>query len=186
MLPERVWFLSLLGLKRGIHQFGSGIGYGFRWNYGSVWTYLSFQFQMIKEEREICEFEMNLKNFVYLRSNLKNNDIISSKSQVWKRVWILEVWSEYGCEKWHFLAWIRVRIWRTGRHTPTQEFPRLPPGGFRSEKKGYPVYYDQHLTEMHSFSSLQKSHRVNRSLIRYWFRTGAKAIRYRVKMAWVA
>ena len=30
---------------------------------GSVWTYLLFQFQMSKKEREICEFEMNLKNF---------------------------------------------------------------------------------------------------------------------------
>ena len=29
----------------------------------SVWTYLSFQFQMSKKEREICEFEMDLKNF---------------------------------------------------------------------------------------------------------------------------
>ena len=26
-----------------------GIGYGFRGNYGSVWTYLSFQFQMSKK-----------------------------------------------------------------------------------------------------------------------------------------
>ena len=33
---------------------------------------------MIKKEREICEFEMNLKNFVYLRSNLSNDDIIFS------------------------------------------------------------------------------------------------------------
>ena len=56
----------------------SGIGYGFRGNYGSVLMYLSFQLQISKKEREICEFEMNLKNFVYLRSNLNNNDIISS------------------------------------------------------------------------------------------------------------
>ena len=28
----------------------------------SVWTYLSFQFQMSKKEREICEFEMDLNN----------------------------------------------------------------------------------------------------------------------------
>ena len=34
----------------------------FRGNYRSVWTYLSFQFQMSKKEREICEFEMDLKN----------------------------------------------------------------------------------------------------------------------------
>ena len=34
---------------------------------------------------------------------------------VWERVW-----------KWHFLVWSRVRIWWSGRHTPTkisQEYP---------------------------------------------------------------
>ena len=40
--------------------------------------YLSFQFQMNKEEREICKFEMDLKNFVCLRSNLSNDNIISA------------------------------------------------------------------------------------------------------------
>ena len=52
--------------------FWSGIGYGFRGNYGSVheWTFLSFQFQMNKNEVEICEFEMHLDNFFCLRSNL--------------------------------------------------------------------------------------------------------------------
>ena len=57
---------------------------------------------------------------------------------------------------------------------------------FFEEQEGYPVYYDQHLAEMHSFSSLQKSHPVNRSLIRYGFRTGAKAIQYSLNVAWVA
>ena len=44
---------------------------------------------------------------------------------IW-RVWILEVWSENRCGKWHVLVWNRVRIWRSGRHTPTkysQEYP---------------------------------------------------------------
>ena len=35
------------------------------------------QFQMSKKEREICEFEINLKNFC-LRSNLSNGNIISA------------------------------------------------------------------------------------------------------------
>ena len=41
--PRRVWFLVLFGLKTGMQQrryalcpFWSGIGYGFRGNYGSV------------------------------------------------------------------------------------------------------------------------------------------------------
>ena len=40
------------------------------------------------------------------------------KARSGKRVWVLEVWSENGCGKWHVLVWNRVRIWRTGRHTP--------------------------------------------------------------------
>ena len=46
---------------------------------------------------------------------------------VWKRVWILEVLSENGCGKWHLLVWNRVRIWRTGRHTPTKNYQVYPP-----------------------------------------------------------
>ena len=51
--------------------------------------------------------------------------------QVWKLIWILEVWSENGCGKWHFWVWNRVRTLRTGRHTPTknsQEYPLPLPG----------------------------------------------------------
>ena len=40
--------------------FWSRIGYGFRGNNGSVWRYLSFQFQMNKKGREICQFETDL------------------------------------------------------------------------------------------------------------------------------
>ena len=36
----------------------------FRSDYGNVWMYLSFQFQMNKKERIIFEFEMDLKKFV--------------------------------------------------------------------------------------------------------------------------
>ena len=38
-----------------------------------------------------------------------------SKRQVWKRVSILEVWSENGCGKLHFWVWNRVRIWSSLR-----------------------------------------------------------------------
>ena len=60
--PQRVRFLRPFGHKTGIDcPFWSGIGYGFRGNYGSVWTYLSFRFQMSKKERGIFEFERELK-----------------------------------------------------------------------------------------------------------------------------
>ena len=43
---------------------------------------------MSTEEREICEFEMYLKNFL---SALLSAEVMKSQGQVWKRVWILEV-----------------------------------------------------------------------------------------------
>ena len=49
------------------------------------------------------------------------------KTQVWKRVWILEERSENGCGKWHVLVWNWVRIWGTGRHTPTENSEEYPP-----------------------------------------------------------
>ena len=99
--------------------FWSEIGYGFRGSHGSVWTYLSFPFQMSKKEREICEIKMGfLEVFFCCCSNLSNDDIISKRSglkmgmdfrgQVWKRVWKMTF------------------IYRTGWHTPTknsQEYP---------------------------------------------------------------
>ena len=51
-----------------------------------------------------------------------------SKGQVWKRVWILEVWSENGSGKLHSLVWNRVTIWRNGRHTPIINSQEYPPG----------------------------------------------------------
>ena len=43
-------------------------GCGFRRNCGSVWTYLSFQFQMSKKKREIYEFEFFLFAFYSIKS----------------------------------------------------------------------------------------------------------------------
>ena len=86
----------------------------------SVRTYLSFQFQISKKERKICEFEIGLKNFLFALQS-------KPKGQVWKREWILVVWTENGCGNWHFSVWNRVRIWRTGRHTPTKNSQEYPP-----------------------------------------------------------
>ena len=56
------------GLFRSVNEyplylFWSEIGYGFRENYGSVWTHLSLQFQINEKEIEICELEMLFKTF---------------------------------------------------------------------------------------------------------------------------
>ena len=54
--PQRVGFLSRFGLKTGISPLFARIGgYGFRGNFGSVWTYLSFQFQMYANSKCILE-----------------------------------------------------------------------------------------------------------------------------------
>ena len=42
---------------------------------------------------------------------------------VWNRVYILRVRSEIGYGKSYILVWNRVKVFRTGRHTP----PSLPP-----------------------------------------------------------
>ena len=41
-------------------------------------TYLSFQFQMNKKERVICEFQMGFKKSFCWRSSLRNDNIISA------------------------------------------------------------------------------------------------------------
>ena len=61
------------GLKTGIDFAHFGLespGHGFRGNYGSVWTYLSFQFQMNKRKREIRVFEMDFKKSFFVGFSL--------------------------------------------------------------------------------------------------------------------
>ena len=47
-------------------SFWSGIGYGFQGNYRSVRTYLLFQFQPRKKDKEICKFEMDFKKSFFV------------------------------------------------------------------------------------------------------------------------
>ena len=68
-------FLSENGYR--LCPFWSGFGYGNRANYGIVWTYSSFQFQMRWKEREIFEFEIEFKKCFCSCSNLSDDEIIS-------------------------------------------------------------------------------------------------------------
>ena len=70
-----VGFLRRFGLQTGIHfaHFGLESGMAFE---GTTGAYLSFQFQMRKKEREICEFEMDLN--IFLVCALSNDNIISA------------------------------------------------------------------------------------------------------------
>ena len=73
MPPQRVWFLSLFGLKTGINfgHFGLESGMVFKGTTGYM-----FQFHMNKKERDICEFETLLRN-LFVCVLISNDDIIS-------------------------------------------------------------------------------------------------------------
>ena len=88
----RIWILP--------RPFWSGIGYCFRGNYGSVWTYLS-------RERVICVFDMDCKKSFRLSFSLKMiakfqpipglKKGMDLRSRVWQLVWkITFFWSEIG------------------------------------------------------------------------------------------
>ena len=67
------------------------------------------------------------------------------RGQVWKRVWILEARSENGYGKWHVLVWNRVRIWRTGRHTPnmnSEEYPHPTNCKWNAASRYYVITYE--------------------------------------------
>ena len=74
--PQRVGFLRRFGVKTVTDFIWSGIGYGLQGNYGNVRTYLLFQFQMSKKEREIRDFDVDFKkiNPFCCCSNLSNDD----------------------------------------------------------------------------------------------------------------
>ena len=113
MPPQRVGFFAPFWSENGfrICPFWSGNGYGFRGNYGSVWTIYRFN-----------------SNWVNKKEKCANSKWISGDFLVAVLIYVktLKVRSENGCEKWHFLVWNRVRIWRTGRHTPTKNFQEYP------------------------------------------------------------
>ena len=70
----------------------------------------------------------------FLCSNLSNDNIISANfGLVWKQV----------C-KIFFLVWNWVRIWRTGRHTPTKNSKEYPPGfefGYSTTPSGVRTFF---------------------------------------------
>ena len=84
-------------------SFWSWIGSGFRGNYRSVWTYLSFQLQMNQKERVISEFEMDFKKSFCLSFTLKrwlhfyiytrSETGMDLRDRVWKHVWKIAFFS---------------------------------------------------------------------------------------------
>ena len=121
--PKGYGFLAFWSENRyTLRPILSGIGCCFRRNYGSVWMYLSFQFQMSKKEKYANS--KSLKNFFLLLSNLSNGDIISALRPSSLKTGVKNdiFWSEIG------------DLENRAAH-PHQEFPRstpTPPGTLNS------------------------------------------------------
>ena len=79
--PHWVGFLRSFGLKTGIHFAHSSLESGgvFEGTTGVYGRYLSFQFQVsIKERKRNMRTRNGFQEFVCLRSNLSNNNIIGN------------------------------------------------------------------------------------------------------------
>ena len=104
--------------------FWSGIGYDFWGNYGIVWTYLSFQLYskwVEKKEKFSIQIRNGIEEFFCLRANLSNDNIISPwKASSENGYGFSRSCLKTGVENYIFWSEIRVRIWRTGRHTLTK------------------------------------------------------------------
>ena len=95
---------------------------------------------MNKNEIEICEFEMYLKHFLFALWSYNWWHIFLPKVQVWKQVWILEIWPENGCGKWHILVWNRVRTWEPINSPPPRN-SRSTPRAFSIKEMSSPDTY---------------------------------------------
>ena len=117
--PHRVGFLYRFGLKTGIHfaLFGLESGMVFEGTTECMNVFI-VSIPNEWERKRNMRIRNGFEEFFCLHSNLS------------KRVWILDVWSENGCGKLHFWVWNWVRIWRTGPWNraahPHQEFPGVP------------------------------------------------------------
>ena len=78
--PHQVGFLRRFGLKTGIHfaHFGLESGMVFEELRERMKVFIVSLQMSKKDGREICEFEMDLKNFFCLHSNLSNDNIVSA------------------------------------------------------------------------------------------------------------
>ena len=83
---------------------------------------------MNSREREVSKIYHS--SWIFPILNFVNDEKLNYDTiKVWKRVWILGARSENGCGKWNILVWNWVRIWGTGRHTPTKNSEEYHPPG---------------------------------------------------------
>ena len=89
-----------------------------------IWhKYHGWYFKIVSNFNRLTAREITYNNFeispvVFMPNITTNYAITYTKAR-----------SENGCGKWHFLVWNTVRIWRTGRHTPTKNSQEYHPRG---------------------------------------------------------
>ena len=133
--PKGYDFGAFLVWKRGIHfaHFFLESGMVFEGTTGAYERSYRFNSKSIRTKWKYANSQYIWRIFC-LRSNLSNDDIISAKGQVWKRAWILEVWSENGCGKWRFLGLKLGQDLENRAAHFHQEFPGLLPGTSKNQQ----------------------------------------------------
>ena len=88
---------------------------------------LSFQVQMNKKEKVMCEFQMDFKKYFCLRSNLSNDNIISAYARSDNGNGFLEARSKTRCGKWQLFWSEKGQDLENRAAHPYREFPGIPP-----------------------------------------------------------
>ena len=132
--PQRVWFLSRFGLKTGIDfdHYGLKSGMVFEGTTGAHKRICLFNGKLKSRERDVSKI-YNSSWILPILDFVTDAKLNYDTTKVWKRVWILEARSENGCGKRNILVWNWVRIWGSGRHTPTKNSEEYSPPGLPNQ-----------------------------------------------------
>ena len=125
MPPQRVGLLRRFSLKTGVDFAHFGL------ETGMVYEGITVVHQCVRcfnSKWKKCN--MRIRKYISrnrYRFSLSNDDTISVLCKRVMLRFVTTSMTENGCGKWHFLVWNRVRIRRTGRHTPTKNSQKYPP-----------------------------------------------------------
>ena len=129
--PQRVWVLSHFGLKTGIDfdRYGLKSGMVFKGTRGANKRICLFNSKWIVEKEKYPKYIIRAEFYQFLNSLLMRSLITIQQRSEMGINGFLESRSENGCGKRNILVWNWVRIWGTGRHTPTSNSEKYPPPG---------------------------------------------------------
>ena len=106
MSPHRVAFLRRFGLKTGIYfaHFGLESGMVFEGTIGAYERIYRFNSKWIRKKKKYTNSQCIWIIFLFAHWIEEMMTWFLPNGQVWKRVWILEVWSENGSVKLNFFG----------------------------------------------------------------------------------